>query len=247
MKWFKFYGQDFLADIKMSQLSIAERLCWITLLCLAHEQDRAGNVRYCTEELVKSKMGLQENDKEWNDLKGVFDEFIRLDMIEYTETGIYLKNYGKRQETNLTPAEKMQRVRDKKYSVTNVTPNRVDKNRIDKSIQPSAPTEPQSDQNVSSKPTDGGKPIKTGRGEIMNRLIKWAEQKSGTKIINFGREQKSISKMLIGGYSEKQIMECWENLEKDEFWNDRGINFAIVASNIDKVKTKKELSVGKFY
>ncbi len=39
MKWFKFYGQDYLSDPKMLSLSSAERSCWITLLCYSSVND----------------------------------------------------------------------------------------------------------------------------------------------------------------------------------------------------------------
>ena len=137
--WFKFYGQDFLSDLKISQLSIAERLFWVTVLCLAHAEGKAGNIRYCTEELIKSKMGLQENDQEWIELNGVFDVLQNLEMIEKTDNGIFVKNFQKRQEMNLIPAEKMRRYRNKKESnksyrkeVTDVIQTRIDKNRLDK-------------------------------------------------------------------------------------------------------------------
>lgn len=139
MKWFKFYGTDFLADMKMSQLSILERMVWVTLLCLAHEEDKSGNVRYCTEVTVLHKMGISGVDKEWSELIGVFKKFIALDMIEMTENGIFVRNFAKRQETNLIPSEKMARYRAKKHesnksyrgSVTNVTQNRIEESRID--------------------------------------------------------------------------------------------------------------------
>lgn len=144
-KWFKFYGQDFLTDMKISRLSVAERLTWITLLCLASANEKHGLIEYCTEELVKSKMGLIEDDEEWKQLKGIFDLFKDMDMIEYTENGIFIKNFERRQETNLTPAEKMARYRQKKDKVTDVTQSEVtnvtqgrvtnvttDKNRLDK-------------------------------------------------------------------------------------------------------------------
>ena len=137
MNWFKFYGQDFLTDMKISQLSVAERLLWVTILCLAHSEGKGGNIDYCTEDLLKYKMGIQESDEEWVSLNGVLDLFCKLQMIEMTETGIFVKNFKKRQEREFTPAEKQHRYREKQSKVTNVTRSKVtnvtiDKNRIDK-------------------------------------------------------------------------------------------------------------------
>lgn len=134
--WFKFYGQEYLADMKISQLSIAERQMWITLLCLAHVEGKRGEISYCNENLLKLKMGLQENDREWKELDGFFDLFEKLNMIEKTDNGIILKNFGKRQEMQFTPAEKQKRYREKRGKVTNVTTDeiRIDKIRKEKKV-----------------------------------------------------------------------------------------------------------------
>ena len=99
-------------------------------------------------------------------------------------------------------------------------------------------------EELSYEPDEDARPTKTGRGEVIKRLIKWAESKSGKKIINRGREDKAISKMLQGGYTEQQIMAAWEELEVQE-WVKSGIGFALVASQIDKQKTaiKKKPSI----
>lgn len=144
MKWFKFYGEEFLADMKISQLSIAERLLWVTILCIASSEEKEGHIPFCTESLLKSKMGLLESDVEWKELEGVLDLLKNMNMIEFTETGIFVKNFQKRQDRYLTPAEKMSKYRGKlnksneRYiaQVTKVTPNRLEQNRIDKKNTP---------------------------------------------------------------------------------------------------------------
>ena len=127
LPWFKFYGQDFLIDMKISQLSIAERLMWVTLLCLAHSEGKGGNISYCTEVTLKQKMGLKESDKEWIELNGFTNLFQKLNMIEVTKNGIFVKNFGKLQEQQFTPAEKQARYRAKKNKVTSVTDPKVTK------------------------------------------------------------------------------------------------------------------------
>jgi len=145
MNWFKFYGQDFLTDMKMSQLSIAERLMWVTMLALAHSENRSGNISYCNESLLKAKLGLLESDREWDEMNGFLDLFEKLDMIEKTDNGVRLINFEKRQQMQFTPAEKQARYREKhkesnesnQAKVTSVTAdkNRIDKIRIDKNIK----------------------------------------------------------------------------------------------------------------
>ena len=139
MNWFKFYGQDFLTDTKMSQLTIAERLMWVTILCLAHSEGKGGNISYCNESLLKAKMGLQDNDEAWKELDGFFDLFVELNMIQLTETGIFVTHFKERQDKQFTDAEKQARYRERKKKVTSVTHPKVtnvtlDKNRIEKNI-----------------------------------------------------------------------------------------------------------------
>ena len=48
LKWFKFYGQDYLTDPKMLSLSPTEKALWITILCLASANN--GVIKYINEE-----------------------------------------------------------------------------------------------------------------------------------------------------------------------------------------------------
>ena len=61
MKWFKFYGTEYLGDQKILSLSPAERSCWITLLCYAGNNDNEndnGVIHYLTEDMVMKQAGL---------------------------------------------------------------------------------------------------------------------------------------------------------------------------------------------
>lgn len=126
--WFKFYGQEFLTDMKMRRLSVPQRLAWVTLLCLAAAEGKGGAIRFCTEDSLKSCMGVTwpSDDTVWDDLTGCLDEFERLQMIEKCEDTIFIKNFEKRQNSNFTDAEKQARYRGKKaQKVTNVTSPQV--------------------------------------------------------------------------------------------------------------------------
>lgn len=126
--------------MKMSQLSVSERLAWVTLLCLAHEENKGGLIRYISEDLLRVKMGIQESDQEWEDLEGIFQVLSDMEMIEIRTPNIFLMNFRKRQEKNLIPAEKMARYRAKKKmksnksypdTVTDVTGIRTEQNRTE--------------------------------------------------------------------------------------------------------------------
>lgn len=148
-KWFKFYGQEYLSDPKIERLSPTERSCWITLLCIGSLTD--GLIRFLTIESLLQKSGIQQDpyhQEEWDKALGILQKFESLEMVEVRKNGdILIKNWEKRQETNLTGAERVRNFRERQKSkenkgeresvthdVTKVTldKNRLDKNRLDK-------------------------------------------------------------------------------------------------------------------
>lgn len=142
-KWFKFYGQEYLSDPKIERLTPTERSCWVTLLCMASLAE--GNIRFLTVESLLTRSGVRfdpYHPEEWEACLGILRKFQDLEMIECKDNGdITLINWEKRQETNLTDAERAKSYRDRKknrheivtHAGTNVTQDksRVDKNRVD--------------------------------------------------------------------------------------------------------------------
>lgn len=123
MEWFKFYNNKWLSDISILSLNPQKRLVFITLLCVTAQSDeRNGVVRYGCEDTIIRMTGLQENvyDDENCDYKkatGWIKDFEELDLIEIIDDKtIRVKNFEKRQETNLSGAERAKRYRDKKKS-----------------------------------------------------------------------------------------------------------------------------------
>jgi hypothetical protein len=109
--WFKFYGGEYLSDPKILSLSPAERSCWLTLLCFAGLSN--GVIKYVTEERLMIQAGLDTTSDEWERTVGVINKFIKLEMIELDNDLIIVKNWKKRQESNLTGYERVKRWRDK--------------------------------------------------------------------------------------------------------------------------------------
>lgn len=140
MKWFKFYGQDYLSDPKMLALTACERSCWITLLSYASVNDN-GMITFLSEEQLMSQAGLDLQKEEWKETKGVLERLKKFKMIHIDNGMITVINWQKRQETSLTSYERVKRYREKKRS-DNANDNakittdkiRVDKNRRDKNI-----------------------------------------------------------------------------------------------------------------
>ena len=151
-QWFKFYGAEYLSDPKIERLNPVERCCWITLMCLASNSTEEGRIEYLTTESLLNKSGVQYdpyNPELWESSLSVLKKFENMKMVDLYEDGtIIIKNWNKRQERNLTSAERVAKHRAKKKEeeecnenvttdVTNVTleENRIEENRIDSSSE----------------------------------------------------------------------------------------------------------------
>lgn len=146
--WFKFYGGEYLSDPKIGALTPQERSCWITLLCMSNTSSIAGIIEYLTVEVLLEKSGIKfdpYSPKEWESCLSVLQKFENMKMITKNNNGtIEINNWMKRQETNMTDAERAKSYRDRKkerhanvtHNVTNVTQeeNRIEENREEKSI-----------------------------------------------------------------------------------------------------------------
>ena len=75
-----------------------------------------------------------------------------------------------------------------------------------------------------------------------NILLQWGIEKLGRKFNKPLKQKKAIADMLAAGCSPEAIKEKWEELEDDKFWGDRGVDFSIVANQIDKKKSIKKLN-----
>ena len=117
MKWFKFYGADYLIDPKIWGLSPTERSCWITLLCYASVNDN-GKITNISEHQLMTQAGIDVMKEEWRETEGVLEKLKKLKMIRIDNGGIMIINWKKRQETNLTGYERVKRYRERKRNET---------------------------------------------------------------------------------------------------------------------------------
>ena len=139
MEWFKFYHNKWLTDLAIGRLLPEDRLCFITLLCLASQADnRNGVVLRASESEIIMLSKVPENVTR-GCLKRIEDE----GLIKVNEGGsIKILNFEKRQSTNLSGAERAKRFRMKQKgvdvtnvtesNVTKVTPIREEESRVDK-------------------------------------------------------------------------------------------------------------------
>jgi hypothetical protein len=161
MQWFKFYGLDWMTDLKVMGLSMEDRLCFITLLCLSSQNQ--GIIKDCNEYNIIQLSHIP--DDPMHDLnpienaQGCLQRFVKLGMIQMITNDnnnllhtVTLCNFGKRQGSNLTNYERVKKCRNKKRALQDkgfkkqrnvindnkdaviIDNTRIDKNRIDNII-----------------------------------------------------------------------------------------------------------------
>ncbi len=190
--WFKFYGGEYLSDPKMLELTACERSCWITLLSYASQGE--GMIKHLPEHRLLSQSGLDPLRPEWKETEGILEKFVTLSMITHDNGLITVLNWQKRQETSLTPYERVKRHRERKRADNDNDNRRVEESRVEKSrdVEDTAPTPSQ----IAKLFFDGKEPYgeylalfskDKNRGMVENEFRKfilyWTEpNKSGTKV-----------------------------------------------------------------
>lgn len=114
-QWFKFYGAEYLSDPKMDRLTVQERSCWLTLLCMASQSD--GIVKFLSPESILTKSGIKfdpYDTTEWDNAMSVLSTFEKYKMIKvHTNGDVEVVNWEKRQESYQTDAERARKYREK--------------------------------------------------------------------------------------------------------------------------------------
>lgn len=124
-QWFKFYGSEFLSDTKIVPLNGAERICWITILCLA-SQTEDGVIKFISEDQLKAMSGILPGGEMWKTCSGILNKFAKLDMVTLGNGNVTVKNWTKRQlsESYL----RVKRFREKRDSnVTETTEREIER------------------------------------------------------------------------------------------------------------------------
>ncbi len=109
--WFKFYGQEYLSDPKMLSLTPVHKALWLTMLCLASASKEEGVIRHISDSKIMTLTGIETRDDEWQENEGFLSYFEDLEMITLEDKKIIINNFDKRQETNLTNAERQAKFR----------------------------------------------------------------------------------------------------------------------------------------
>lgn len=127
--WFKFYASDYLNEVKLKGVDANKRSCLVTALC--HSATNGGKIdtRFLTSDLLKIDAGVRLGGADWDEVGDIYQWFASREFGGMEGHYFVFKNWQSRQDSYLTPAEKMKKHREQK--VTNVTleENREDKNR----------------------------------------------------------------------------------------------------------------------
>lgn len=141
MEWFKFYHNKWLTDRAINNLRPQDRLCFITLLCVTSQSDERNGVvtQYSEHEIIKlTQLDIDVNDETKSDYHlaiGFTKRLVDCGVIEMINSvTIRIKNFEKRQDTMLSPAERAKKYRDKK-KVTNVTNKSDERNAREEKIR----------------------------------------------------------------------------------------------------------------
>jgi len=79
-----------------------------------------------------------------------------------------------------------------------------------------------------------------------NQLLKWGEAKLGRRYPKPLKQKAAIASMLASGYPIEEIKAKWAELEESDFWQEKGIDFSIVLSQISKHKPIKKTQFDKW-
>lgn len=137
-QWFKFYGGEYLSDPKIVALTASERSCWLTLLCYASMNGKDGVIKHLSEHMLMAQSGINPNSDEWKETEGVLKKLEELEIVTLSNETVTVTNWRKRQEMQLTGAERAKRFRERQKNVTEQRyesnarreENRIDKNKI---------------------------------------------------------------------------------------------------------------------
>jgi hypothetical protein len=253
MRWFKFYGQDFLTDSKLMDFNPIEKLMWVYVLCIANAEDKNGIIGNLTEEKLFRYANLDEEDREL--ARGILQKLCDNKMITKSaknDNEVSVINWKKLQNTSLSGYERVKKYRAKKErqnkQIKNVDDNandnvhdndndnaRIDKTRIDINTYTAS-----NESTPSVKGAQWARPTEEKRTSVQ-RLVYHLEDTLHTRITNWGKQGQAVRTMLSAGYSEDQIKKAITYMAtRDEFYRDKGFDLMTVSNHIPRLKAMDE-------
>jgi hypothetical protein len=260
MKWFKFYGQDWISDPKIASMRMEDKLCLIALFTIASSEEKDGYIPSLTEEqlitIARIPDWITSDYNPMEKVKGVMGRYEALHIVTLDcNGGVTVCNFSKRQGENLTNAERQKRYRiklklDKKQrnnsnaSVT--TPVTIEKIREDKnnnadkkSASPEFPLKAESE----SKETPAPPTAHQQTTELFDYFSEQYLEKVGDQkpIFAWGRCEKTVKPFLkqIGLERMKKMVDAYFK-EKNKFYVEvaYSLEFFLKAETLNKLNQK---------
>jgi hypothetical protein len=196
-----------------------------------------GVVKFLSPESLLTKSGIRFNaydSTEWDNSLSVLHTFEQYKMIKVSTNGdIHVLNWEKKQEHNMTVAERVAKHRAKKAEcnenvttdVTSVTTeeNRIEKNTSETDVSRIIPIE---EEKVEKTPKEGTKPY--------FELCTWMSNLTGAPIPNRAKQFKHLSSAKKAGIKPHQLKERAEELWSKDFYRDQGMDWGTVVSSFDR-------------
>jgi len=229
LPWIKLWF-DMLGDPKMTQLSAAEKWCWVGILLLAGESPCRGKLmltetKPMTEKDIFQSLSLSQKEKKM--LKSCVLKMIELNSLRWNENGcLEVIHFKERQEVypsdfedyHKKPPEKLLKNSDK-------TPEKVLKEGEGrgerKDITPLTLVKGARKERANSTVNEIfsemrrflGYPEKVCGGEALPAIEENQAMTADRRdpIPNYGKEGKAITRMLTRGFTREEILDCWRS------------------------------------
>lgn len=117
--WFKFWGDDWLTDTKVIELSAVDRNCFLTIMCLANRENNNGKIKYCGENtIIKLTHLTPEEQEKATGIMQRLDDNAMITLVRNNSNNnidfIVVNNFEKRQSRQQTGYERVKKCREKK-------------------------------------------------------------------------------------------------------------------------------------
>ncbi len=71
---------------------------------------------------------------------------------------------------------------------------------------------------------------------LLRELVGYLEEKTGTKVVNWGKQAKAVKLITQAGYTPNQIKWVIDQLSGDDFYDDKGFDLMTVVNQIPRYK-----------
>ena len=152
---------------------------------------------------------------------------------EKGRTSVILPNYFPTEPEGGTPPNEETQTPESGF-----TPSETSSENID---IPASPEQTYHSEELTSRQFRRQEALEKGyKGHLNKPLLLWAEERKGSKFPNPKKQMAAIAQLLASSFTPEQIKDCWQGLENDEFWGEKGFDFMTVVNQIGKQKKEKD-------